>query len=81
MVLDYVVPTPKGTSWGMMPATVKLLYEIPLFSCCVMVPSLSLIRSGRNMRQRRLHTEEAYAPDGSSAHSNPGRSQVWLGIR
>lgn len=81
MVLDYVVPTPKGTSWGMTPPTIKLLYLFHLFSCRFMIASLSVIRSGRNVRQRWLHSKEAYAPDGSAAHSNPGCPQVWLGIR
>lgn len=31
MVLDYVVPTPKGTSWGKKPPTVKLIYAFTLF--------------------------------------------------
>lgn len=39
-----------------------------------------VIRSRWNMRQRWLHSKEAYAPDGSAAHSNPGCPQVWLGV-
>lgn len=31
MVLDYVVPTPKGTSWGKKPPPVKLISAFTLF--------------------------------------------------
>lgn len=81
MVLDYVVPTPKGTSWGTTPPTPKLLYLLNLFfPCWFMITFLSAIRPGRNLRQRRLYSKEANAPDGSAALGHPGCPQVWLGI-
>lgn len=43
--------------------------------------SLMAIRSGRNVRQRRLHSKEADAPDGSAARGDPGCPQVRLGVR
>lgn len=37
MVLDYVVPTPKGTSWGEEPPTGKLFHVSTRFSCWLTV--------------------------------------------
>lgn len=82
MVLDYVVPTPKGTSWGTVPPlTLTLLYLLNVFFLLVHGHFLMVTRSWWNLCQRGLHSKEADAPDGSAAHGDPGCPQVRLGVR
>lgn len=80
MVLDYVVPTPKGTTWG------KMSHNTWLESCqldvgwLLIMSSGLVIRSWRNMRECGLHSQEADAPDGFAWNGHAGCTQVWLGV-
>lgn len=64
-------PSPYVTPW----------YLLSVFFLLIHGDFLMVIRSWGNVCQRRLHSEEADAPDGSAALGDPGRPQVRLGVR
>lgn len=81
MVLDYVVPTPKGTSWGMTRPPQKKTVGYTNCSIYVNLNGWCVVfRSGWNVRKRGLHSQEADAPNGLARHGHSGRAQVWLGV-